>query len=876
MKESIHIPSVCIKFFIFLLLAVKSKSDPRTQIVKLACYKQQLMNETMNQTVAIPNFLQTMTKIGTQLRSSRSGTSSTGTGPDSMFGLGECYGDLSTDDCVLCYAEARTVLPTCFPDRGRIYLDGCFMRIQNYDFYEEYLGSDDTIECGKTVMNDGVFQDSVKRAVSNSVMDAPKNSDYFAEEKVESKTVNESVYVLADCWNTLNDSSCTYCLQRASESILKCLPSSEGRAMFTGCFMRYSATNFINPESTRSNTGEGNEKSQIVELMCENQQENNRSKFIPNFLKAMEDINIKLQTSHTGTVVAGVGPDTNFVLAQCYADLSVNECLLCIAEARTSLPSCLPNDGGRVYLNGCFMRFQNYSFFSEITGKQDKIICVNGSLNNDAFRQAASKAVLQAVDTAPKSRDHHAGTQADVSGTGNKSAYAMGDCWSSIGVESCAECLQNASNAMLTCLPDSMGYALYTGCFMRYSDSSFSNLDLTKRSKGRKMTIIIAVSCVVAFLVASIIAFYAWRFRMASKRKQDSDDAELAKFVNNNSLNVKYSTIEKATSSFDDVNKLGEGGFGTVYKGVLPNGREIAVKRLFVSHRHRARDFYNEVNIISSVDHKNLVKLVGFSCLGPESALIYEYIPNRSLDHFIFVKGKELNWEKRFNIIVGTAEGLAYLHENSKTRIIHRDIKAANILLDSKLNAKIADFGLARSYQEDKNHISTGIAGTLGYMAPEYIAHGQLTEKVDTYSFGVLILEVISGMPNRGLKTLEYNHNLVSLVWKHFKQGTVEEIFDPNIMLRDHINVSVKKEIQNVVHIGLLCTQEVPSLRPTMSMALQMLSNNIKPLPFPTNPPFLPESEIKVNEVSVDRSVKDRVYNPVSVPTVSQSTFSPR
>ncbi|KAM0064748.1 putative protein kinase RLK-Pelle-DLSV family [Helianthus debilis subsp. tardiflorus] len=235
---------------------------------------------------------------------------------------------------------------------------------------------------------------------------------------------------------------------------------------------------------------------------------------------------------------------------------------------------------------------------------------------------------------------------------------------------------------MLGCLPGSMGYALYTGCFIRYSDTSFSNPDRKGRSKG-------------------------------------SNDTEMLKIVNSSSLNIKYSTIEKATNSFDEAKKLGQGGFGAVYKGVLPNGKEITVKRLFFNHRHRASDFYNEVNIISSIDHKKLVKLIGFSYLGPESALIYEYIPNGSLNHFMLlfneffiyifstcvdpVKGKKLNWAKRFNIIIGIAEGLVYLHENSKTKIIHKDIKVANILLDSRLCAKIADFGLARSFQQVKS-----------------------------------------------------------------------------------------------------------------------------------------------------------------------------
>ncbi|XP_076907999.1 putative cysteine-rich receptor-like protein kinase 23 [Bidens hawaiensis] len=470
MKESVRLSSIVINLMIVLLVAGKSEGDPRSQIVKLVCDQKQ----ANDQTIAIPNFLQTMTNIVTQLRSSRSGTAVTGTGPDAMYGLGECYGDLSTDDCILCYAEAHTVLPTCFPAFGRVHLDGCFMRMNNYSFFEEYLGVEDTTYCGDTMLTGGVFQDSVRRAVSNAVMDAPKNSDFFARE------LSSSAYVLADCWNTLNETSCSDCLQRASESILKCLSSSEGRALYTGCFMRYSNTNFLNQESTPVSNGDGSAKSQLIQLICKNQQENNRTKFIPNFLKSMEDINTKMQTSHTGTVVTGTGPESTYVLAQCYGDISTSDCLLCCAEARTSLPSCLPNIGGRVYLEGCFMRFENYSFFGELKGKEDRVVCDNITRKDDDFQQAASKAVQLAMETAPKKWNLYAGTQ-------NESAYAAADCWSSLSVESCAECLQKAGNSMLGCLPGSMGYSLYTGCFLRYSDTNFlvfTNPDRKRRSKG--------------------------------------------------------------------------------------------------------------------------------------------------------------------------------------------------------------------------------------------------------------------------------------------------------------------------------------------------------------------------------------------------------
>ncbi|KAL0364184.1 UNVERIFIED_CONTAM: Cysteine-rich receptor-like protein kinase [Sesamum angustifolium] len=304
----------------------------------------------------------------------------------------------------------------------------------------------------------------------------------------------------------------------------------------------------------------------------------------------------------------------------------------------------------------------------------------------------------------------------------------------------------------LRCLPWSEGRGLNTGCFLRYSDTNFLLNPVPEMEVQEvKYTFLVSVHPLFSLIFYLIKKSHFCR----DCNSYCSGDAEkFVKTLSDSSLNFKYSTLEKATGSFNEANKLGQGGFGTVYKGVLADGREIAVKRLFFNNKHRASDFYNEVKIISSLNHKNLVRLLGCSCSGPESLLVYEFLVNKSLDCFIFDsrKNKELNWEKRFQIIIGTAEGLMYLHENPNTRIIHRDIKASNILLDSRLRAKIADFGLARSFQEDKSHISTAIAGTLGYMAPEYLAHGQLTEKADVYSFGVLLLEIVTGRQNNRSK----------------------------------------------------------------------------------------------------------------------------
>ncbi|KAI3779439.1 hypothetical protein L2E82_09158 [Cichorium intybus] len=623
----------------------------------------------------------------------------------------------------------------------------------------------------------------------------------------------------------------------------------------------------------------GNARSQIINLTCDNQLENNQTQFIPNFVRTMERIGTIMRTSRNGTALTGTGPDSNYGLAQCYGDLTSEDCILCYAEARTVLPSCFPNNGGRIYLDGCFMRVQNYSFYHEYTSPNDSVVCGNTTSRSGLFAASVTQAVRNAVTDASRNWDYFA---RESLVNANESVFVMADCWRTLSPAECRACLDNASAALSTCLPWSEGRALNTGCFMRYSDTDFLNpIPVVGGSSNRGKVIAIVVSIVssVAVLTVVLMIFvYIWKHRYIQKKRKGSYDAKkLAKMLNDSSLNFKYSTVEKATANWDECNKLGQGGFGTVYKGVLSDGREIAVKRLFFNNKFRAADFYNEVNMISSVEHKNLVRLLGCSCSGPESILVYEYLPNMSLDRFIFdeTKGKTLNWVKRFDIIIGTAEGLVYLHENTKNRIIHRDIKAANILLDLRLRAKIADFGLARSFQDDQSHISTAIAGTLGYMAPEYLAHGQLTEKADVYSFGVLLLEIVTGLENNRSKTEEYTDSLVSIAWKHFQENTVEEIFDPNLMMHLYPNSNYQKEAKKVVQVGLLCTQEAPSLRPYMSAVLRMLAKD-EPLPVPSNPPFIDEKTMELNEITE----KLRYYNygddSNSIATISHSQFFPR
>ncbi|XP_049402710.1 cysteine-rich receptor-like protein kinase 2 isoform X3 [Solanum stenotomum] len=615
-------------------------------------------------------------------------------------------------------------------------------------------------------------------------------------------------------------------------------------------------------------------RSQIIQLICGNR----TTVSVPNFVGTMETLSEQVRARGYGVAVTGTRPDATYGISQCYGDLSLIDCVLCFSEVRTLIPQCFPYNGARIFLDGCFMRAENYSFYDQYLGPEDRRVCGNRTTKGSLFQQNARAAVQQAVGNAP-SNNGYARSQVSFPRDSNDTAYVLADCWKTLSANSCSACLQNASASMLGCLPWSEGRALYTGCFMRYSDTNFLNAITTNggsSSRGKVVVTIIVVSSVVVLGVGAFIDFGVWKNKLIQKKRKGANDAEkLVKILHDISLNFKYSTLDKATGSFDEANKLGQGGFGTVYKGVLADGREIAVKRLFFNNKHRVADFYNEVNIVSSIEHKNLIRLLGCSCSGPESLLVYEFLPNQSLDRFIFdpIKGKALNWEKRFEIIIGTAEGLVYLHENTKTRIIHRDIKASNILLDSRLRAKIADFGLARSFQEDKSHISTVLAGTLGYMAPEYLAHGQLTEKADVYSFGVLLLEIVTGKQNNKRKNDEDTVSLVSDVWEHFQRGIVEELFDPNLMLHNCHTINVQNEVARVLHVGLLCTQEIPTLRPFMSKALKMLVKKDEELPPPTKPPFVDEKTMELHDPWEKNLLKQG--DSASIAKLSHSSFYP-
>ncbi|KAI3774930.1 hypothetical protein L1987_49494 [Smallanthus sonchifolius] len=283
--------------------------------------------------------------------------------------------------------------------------------------------------------------------------------------------------------------------------------------------------------------------------------------------------------------------------------------------------------------------------------------------------------------------------------------------------------------------------------------------------------------------------------------------------------------IKAATHNFDSANKIGEGGFGPVYKGVLSDGSEIAVKQLSSKSKQGNREFVTEIGMISALQHPNLVKLYGCCIEGKELLLVYEYLENNSLARALFGKEEQrlnLDWTTRQKICIQVARGLAYLHEESRLKIVHRDIKATNVLLDKELNAKISDFGLAKLDEEENTHISTRIAGTIGYMAPEYAMRGYLTDKADVYSFGIVALEIVSGKSNTNYRPKEEFVYLLDWAYVLQEQENLLELVDPGL----GSNYS-KEEAMRMLNIALLCTNPSPTLRPAMSAVVSMLEGKI-------------------------------------------------
>lgn len=288
-----------------------------------------------------------------------------------------------------------------------------------------------------------------------------------------------------------------------------------------------------------------------------------------------------------------------------------------------------------------------------------------------------------------------------------------------------------------------------------------------------------------------------------------------------------YEELVRATDGFSDANLLGQGGFGYVHRGLLPNGKEIAVKQLKLGSGQGEREFQAEVEIISRVHHKHLVSLVGYCISGGKRLLVYEFVPNNTLEFHLHGKDRPtMEWPTRLKIALGAAKGLAYLHEDCHPKIIHRDIKSSNILLDFKFEAKVADFGLAKFTSDNNTHVSTRVMGTFGYLAPEYASSGKLTEKSDVFSLGVMLLELITGRRPVDTTQTYMDDSLVDwarpLLMRALEDGDYDELVDPRLGKDFSPN-----EIARMIACAAACVRHSARRRPRMSQVVRALEGDV-------------------------------------------------
>ncbi|RLN00924.1 hypothetical protein C2845_PM06G10610 [Panicum miliaceum] len=561
---------------------------------------------------------------------------------------------------------------------------------------------------------------------------------------------------------------------------------------------------------------------------------------------------------------AGAAPDAAYALALCRGDTNASSCARCLAAAfQDAQQLCAPSRGATMFDDPCILRYADWDFLSNATDNRG--VMVAWSFDN-VTAQAALAFDAASGRLVNATADHAAADPARRFGTGEVAfdetypkIYSLAQCSPDMTAADCRACLGSIIRRFTpTYFTGKHGGRVFgVRCSFRFETNPFffgraqlqlpgppgppqvnmttppANGRRTRQKTERVLAIAVPLAAAVLALTVACFCFWSRRTPVQVSGKTYSTYSEDTESMD--SL-LDLSMLRAATNNFAESNKLGEGGFGAVYKGTLPDGQEIAVKRLSLSSGQGVEELKTELELVAKLQHKNLARLIGVCLQEDEKLLVYEYMPNRSLDTIIFdsQKSKDLDWGKRVKIVNGVARGLQYLHEESQLKIVHRDLKPSNVLLDLDYNPKISDFGLAKLFDRDQSQgVTSRIAGTYGYMAAEYAMRGQYSVKSDVFSLGVLILEMVTGRKNSSFADSEQPVDLLSLVWEHWTTGAIEELLDPFLGRR-----APRDQMLKLVNIALLCVQDSPADRPMMSSVNVMLSSDTVSLQVPSRPTF--------------------------------------
>ncbi|KAL2334533.1 hypothetical protein Fmac_015746 [Flemingia macrophylla] len=769
---------------------------------------------------------------------------------DSVFGMFMCRGDVTPQTCQNCVQNATQRLSSecSLAKQGVIWYDECTLRYSNRSFFSTVdtrprLGLLNT----GNVSNQESFMLLLFRTINQTADEAAlgdRNRKYATKES--NVSAFQTLYCLAQCTPDLSLDDCRRCLSGVIGDLPWCCQGKQGgRVLYPSCNIRYELYPFYRTANSSiptwiptsnfpnaSDTEFSEDPTYLYHNCTTNATSGSTFKLnLQTLLSYMSSNATNGKESYKDDV-----DDTAYGLFMCRSDLPSRLCEKCIINATHKISSeCNSFREAIIWYSHCMLRYSYRYFFSQVeTSPAYQRLNVTSGLSSSVpeqefFTYTLSTMLANMAEEISHTSERHVTETAKLNNL--QTLYTLGQCTEDLSSDDCKSCLQDIIGTIPWSRLGSVG--------------------------GR----VLNPSCNVRF---ELFQFYRVGDEAESPRPVGHESATLEP------LQFNLAIIEAATNNFSNDNRIGIGGFGEVYKGILSDGRQVAVKRLSTSSKQGANKFKNEVLLIAKLQHRNLVTFIGFCLEERDKILIYEYVPNKN-----FQRSKLLSWHERYNIIGGIARGILYLHEHSRLKVIHRDLKPSNILLDENMIPKILDFGLARIVEINQDQWSTNrIVGTFGYISPEYAMFGHFSEKSDVFSFGVMVLEIITGKKNlSSFEPHRLGDGLLSYVWIQWRSETPLCVLDSSIEEKYS-----KTEVIKCIQIGLLCVQQNPNDRPTMVEVASYLNSHLIELPSPQEPAFFLQSRMNPRssgqESSYIRSINGS--NPLSDNDMSITEFIPR